>query len=147
MNANPLEILIQSAREKRDDQARALAEALGTARAAEDRLQLLENFRHEYEMKFRDRASLGLGVDAWRNYTLFAAQLDCAIEAQRGELNARRLAAEQRMATLTLAGRKLKSYETLNERRVTEARVASERREQKATDEHAARRARARIEP
>lgn len=147
MNPSPLDVLIQSARERRDGEARSLAEALGTARAAEDRLKLLEDFRHEYELKFRERATLGLGAEAWRNFALFAAQLDAAIEAQRGELAARRMAAEQRMGALAQAGRKLKSYETLHERRLAEARHADDRREQKATDEHAARRMRAQAEP
>lgn len=140
MPSAPLDVLLNSARVARDGEARMLAEALGNARAAEDRLQLLENFRHEYEMKFRERSSLGLGAEAWRNYALFTAQLDAAIEAQRGELNARRLAAEARRGSLAIAGRRLKSYETLHDRREEEARAALERREQKATDELAARR-------
>ena len=140
MPPTPLDILLQSASATRDGEARLLAEALGNARAAEDRLKLLDEFRHDYEMKFRERGALGFDGETWRNYRLFAAQLDAAIEAQRAELSARRVAAEARRGTLATAGRRLLSYETLRERRADEARTAQDRLEQKASVEGSMRR-------
>lgn len=135
---NALDVLTQTARLARDAEARRLAEDLGQARAAEERLQLLEHYRHDYEQRFRERGAAGFEAEAWRNYRHFLVQLDAAIEAQRSELSQRRVAAEARRGTYAVAGRKLRSWETLADRQVAEERRVMDRLEQKVSDEYSA---------
>lgn len=133
-----LDILVDTARTARDTEARKLADDLGQARAAEDRLELLERYRHDYELRFRERGAAGFEAESWRNYRHFLSQLDAAIEAQRAELNTRRLAAEARRGSMVVAGRRLRSYEALVERRDAEERRTLDRLEQKVSDEYSA---------
>jgi flagellar FliJ protein len=115
-----------------------LAEDLKNARASEERLQLLINFRHEYEGRFRGRSALGYSAEAWRNFRLFLAQLDDAVEAQRDELSTRRITADARKGAQATAGVRLKSYEGHAGRREEDWRAATDHRERKENDEIAA---------
>ena len=134
-----LDILLDAARRRCDGEASRLAEELARARAAEDRLALLERYRHDYEASLRSRAHLGLGVEAWRNYRTFLGQLDAALEAQRAELAARHEAAQARQGAWSAARQRVRSFERLSERRDGEVRRHLERREQAAQDEQARR--------
>lgn len=130
-----LDVLLEATRNARDSQARRLAEELDTARAAEDRLQLLERYRHDYEMGLRQRGVAGLDANAYRDYRLFLAQLDAAIEAQRSTLAARREKAEGQRAAYDRATLQVRRYERVAERREIEARTTAERGVQRADDE------------
>ena len=105
-----LDQLLDVARNAHEGEARMLAENLKNARAAEDRLVLLVNFRHDYEGRFRERAAVGFAPGEWRNFNVFLAQLNQAIDAQRAELATRRQAAEQRRAKYNMTGVRLRSY-------------------------------------
>jgi flagellar FliJ protein len=139
---NPLDVLLEAARLQRDGEAKRLAHDLADARAAEDRLVLLERYRHDYEMRLRERAALGLTGDEWRNYRLFLGQLDAAMQAQRDDLAARREAADSRRGAWSAARQRVRSFERLHERRESEQRTIDDRRTQAALDEQALRGAR-----
>lgn len=136
---SPLDVLLDAARLQQDGEARRLAADLAGARAAEERLALLQRYRHDYEMRLRERASLGLTGDEWRNYRLFLGQLDAAMQAQRDDLATRRLAADTRRDAWSAARQRVRSFERLSERRESERRASDERRVQAAHDEQALR--------
>ncbi|MBK6980947.1 MAG: flagellar export protein FliJ [Betaproteobacteria bacterium] len=137
----PLDILLDAARRQCDGEARRLAEDLAQARASEERLELLERYRHDYEMRLREKSSLGLTAEAWRNYRIFMGQLDVAMQAQRADIAGRKQASQARRDAWSAARQRVRTFERLVERRVEEARVAGDRRDQNASDEQAARRA------
>lgn len=138
--STPLDVLLDAARGKCDGTARRLAEELARARAAEDRLELLQRYRHDYEMNLRGRETLGLSMEEWRNYRAFMGQLDVAIEVQRSEIAARRHDADARRNAWSAARSRLRTFERLSDRREDERRLEGDRREQRQLDEQAARR-------
>ncbi len=131
----PLDILLDAARRQADGEARRLAEDLSQARAAEERLALLERYRHDYEMNLRSRASLGLTAEAWRNYRTFMGQIEVALAAQRAELAARREVADTRRDAWSVARQRVRTFERLSEKREEQVRHADDRKEQIALDE------------
>jgi len=116
-----------------------LGQLISGERQASQRLELLVQYRNEYQVQFLEAAARGLDPQRWRNYSQFLAKIDDAIEQARAQV----AAARQR----TAAGQKnwhdkrgkVKAFDTLAQR--FRARIAYEeaRNEQKTLDEHAAR--------
>jgi flagellar FliJ protein len=123
-----------------DEAARALGELIASQQEAKQRLELLQQYRDEYHQRFLDAAQTGIGRDAWHNYRGFLDRLDAAV-AQAKEMV---IASEQRTAAgqaewLDKRGR-VKAFDTLAERHRSRVVHAEMKQEQKAGDEHAARR-------
>lgn len=133
----PLETLIELAQNRMDEAARRLAKLLAGERADEQKLELLVNYRLEYQERFRTAAQAGLSPDAWRNFQSFLGKLDAAVEQQTQvvALSKERSAAGQQawMAERT----KSKAYDTLHKRVESREAAKEAKREQKAADEHA----------
>jgi len=136
-----LDVLIESSRNALDGETRRLAEELDRCRAAEDRLQLLERYRHDYESAFREKGAAGLTVGAWRDYRLFLGQLDAAILQQKRVLEERRVHADKRRETWSAADARVRKYSKVAERRGEEAKTVAGRAEQRLLDEMSFRRA------
>lgn len=132
--------LLDLAQTRTDDAARRLGELVAAERDVAQKLQMLEDYRREYNDRFVEAARSGLSPDAWRNYGAFIAKLDEAILAQRRIV-------EQSRAQTTLGQRqwldqrnKLKAFDTLSQRHQAGVARSEARQEQKMADEHAARR-------
>lgn len=134
-----LDILLEAARTAFDGESRRLGEELGRCRAAEERLALLERYRHDYEQSFRERGAAGLSMGAWSDYRLFLGQLDAAIAQQRRVLDERRGEAARRRESWSAADMRRRRYDRLAERRLEAARSEEQRAEQRLLDELAAR--------
>lgn len=136
----PLQPLLELSQLRLDQAARELGELIAGEHQASTRLALLVNYRDEYHGRFLAAAASGIGLGEWSNYTRFLARIDDAIvtAAQSVTLTQQR----------TLAGQqdwmgkhgKVRAFSTLADRH--QARLAGEeqRAEQKASDEHGARR-------
>lgn len=134
---NALEMLIELTQNRLDDAARNLGKLLASERADEQKLELLTNYRHEYQNKFMAAAQNGLSPDAWSNYQVFLSRLDEAVALQTRIVTQ----AKQR----SVAGQKVwmaertksKAYGTLQQRIESREAARESKREQKAADEHA----------
>jgi len=129
-----------------DEATRQLGKLIAGEQEANQRLELLVQYRAEYHTRFLAAASNGLGPDAWRNYQHFLGRLDQAIDQAR----AMAAASKQRTAVgqknwLDQRG-KVKAFDTLAQRHQTRVQLAEARHEQKQADEHAARRFGATVE-
>jgi flagellar FliJ protein len=134
-----LESLIEFARAQRDDALARFANSMSQARAVEDRLMLLTNYRNEYAASFAEIARSGLTADRLRNFRLFLDKLDLAIEQQGQAADSQsEQVAEQRTAWAGSETR-LQGYAMLQDRRLAVVRQKLRRDEQKGTDEHASR--------
>ena len=78
-----LQPLLDLAQTRTEDAARQLGELLAAERDVAQKLQMLEDYRREYNDRFVQAARDGLSPDAWRNYSAFIGRLDEAILAQR----------------------------------------------------------------
>lgn len=116
-----------------------LGQLISSEQQASERLELLIQYRNEYQAQFLAAASQGLDPQRWQNYRQFLGKIDEAIEQARAQA----AVARQR----TAAGQKnwhekrgkVKAFDTLAQR--FRARIAYEesRNQQKLLDEHAAR--------
>jgi flagellar FliJ protein len=105
---------------------------------AQRRLQELEGLRQEYRDRLVRSAGGGMHIHLMRDYHVFLARIEQAIRQQTEvvrEAHGRWEAAHK----LWLAERqKLKAYEVLAERHHKREAHRAERRDQRLTDEHAA---------
>lgn len=136
----PLQTLLDLSQMRLDDATRQLGELIAGEQEANQRLEILAQYRAEYQNRFMAAAQNGLGRDQWRNYQSFLARLDAAIDqARQGVALSRQRTAAGQQEWLHKRGQ-VKAYDTLAERHVDRLRHAEQRRDQKAQDEHAARR-------
>lgn len=133
----PLQPLLDLANNRMDGAARRLGELIAGETEDCRKLELLENYRAEYQQRFQEACRDGIGPDAWRNFSLFIGKLDDAIATQRMVVEqARERTALGQKAWLEQRN-KVKAFDTLSRRHAdTEARNET-RREQRVTDEHA----------
>lgn len=123
-----------------DEATRQLGKLIAGEQEASQRLELLVQYRDEYQTRFIAAAGNGLGPDAWRNYQHFLGRLDQAIDQARTMVTAskQRTAAGQKN-WLDKRG-KVRAFDTLAQRHQTRVAYSEARQEQKQSDEHAARR-------
>lgn len=119
--------------------ARALGESQQRLAAAESRLKDLQQYRQEYELNFRQRASKGQSVTALRDFQVFLARLDQAIQQQEQVTEAARGDVAGHTTRWQSAARQVKAVDSVVGRWQNEERRADDRREQKETDERAQR--------
>ena len=136
----PLQSLLDLSQLRLDEATRRLGELISGQQEAAQRLELLIQYRQEYQQRFLASAQTGIGRDAWHNYQAFLDRLDAAV-AQAREMM---VASEQRTAAgqqewLNKRGR-LKAFDTLAQRHQTREVYAEAKKEQKVFDEHSARR-------
>lgn len=137
--AFPLQSLLDLSQLRLDEATRKLGELIAGEQEASRRHGLLVQYREEYQARFVEAAKNGLGPREWQNYAAFLSRLDEAVgQAQ---------AAMQQTKARTMAGQrewlakqgKLKAFDTLSERHQSRLAYQDQRRDQKASDEHAAR--------
>lgn len=116
-----------------------LGQLIASERQDSQRLELIQQYRNEYQALFLEAAGKGLSPHAWHNYQKFLARLDEAVEQARTmtQMAKQRTAAGQKN-WLDKRG-KVKAFDTLAMRFQERIAYEASRHEQKLTDEHAAR--------
>jgi len=139
MNIEDLDILIELAQADSDEAVRQLGDTMSKRSSAEERLALLVRYREEYFAKFRESIKTGIHAEGWRNFQSFIGKLDRAIEQQREAVGSAHRDVTDSQAAVVREQRRLGSFDTLRDREVTKVEKRAAKREQTATDEHAAR--------
>jgi len=139
MNPAQLNTLLDLTRISRDAAAKRLAHLERQTQQAREHLQTLLGYSNDYAARLQARAGDELDPAAQSNQRAFLAKLRVALETQQREVASREQAAVAAQAELAACQRKLKSLETLTERRVQEELRQVARREQRQTDETAQR--------
>jgi flagellar FliJ protein len=133
--------LISLASIEADDAARRLGNAIRIGEESEHKLALLHQYRDEYAARFQAGMAAGLTAPGYRNFQLFLDKLDQAIAGQQQIVrDAARRVGEERKGWQE-SERKRKSYGTLADRAEQKEQKMELKRDQKLTDEHAARQA------
>jgi flagellar FliJ protein len=134
-----LDTLIELATKQSDDAAKRLGKAVRAGDDAQQKLQLLMQYRDDYAARLRSSAVTGLTASGYRNFQMFLDKLDDAIASQqRAVQDAQRRVNNERNAWQS-SERKRMSYDTLATRAMNAQLLKQARREQKQTDEFAAR--------
>lgn len=138
MKTFPLQSLLDLSNARMDDAARRLGELLSSAQEVEKTLELLIQYRDEYDNRFREAARQGMARDEWANYQSFLGRLDEAIAQQRAAVEAsRQRTADGQNAWLDTRNR-VKAFDALSQRHRATAVRAEARTEQRSQDEHSA---------
>ena len=136
--SNALQMLIELTQTRRDDAAKRLGELLANSHEQQDSLRLLEQYRFDYDKRFRSALTTGIGPDALRNYSVFLGRLDEAIVEQKRLLDeAQQYVADGRQAWVDQRNRKV-AFDTLADRQHQVVLRKENKAEQRLTDEHSA---------
>lgn len=133
----PLKPLVDYTQDQTDDAAKRLALLKAHWQAAEDKLQQLTLYRQEYQDRLAHSAQCGMSVSALRDYRAFLAKLDAAIAQQKDEVARCQGSWEQGKEAWLAQRRKLKAYQTLEQRHHTREARREAKQEQKEQDESA----------
>ncbi|MGY4830186.1 flagellar export protein FliJ [Sphaerotilaceae bacterium SBD11-9] len=131
--------LLSQAERERDDALAAMQRANEAHVAAQTQAEQLITYRSEYEARFREQFSRQNSIDILQCYQGFSARLGQAIDQQHQIAAHAALRLEQAREALRAQEMRVASVRKLLERRVQELRLAADRRDQKQTDEFAAR--------
>lgn len=132
-----LQVLRDLAQRHTDAAARDLGLLHAQGQDLERQLQLLQQYREDYQARFRESLQRGMDPTGWRNFQEFMNRLDAAIAEQHEALahSSHRIQAGQ--AEWRAQQRKLKSYDTLTQRHVRSEARRTGKLEQREQDEHA----------
>lgn len=137
MDESVLRVLIERARERRDEAAGRAADARRERDAAATTLRTLTDYRDESLARGPVRVGVAVGVAQLGAAVQFDARLVTAIRHQHLQHGERRVVADARDAALLERQRRLKALETLEARRAQQVARDTARREQRALDEYA----------
>lgn len=136
-----LEFLIELAHTESDAAAAGLGKALRLGEDGTNKLGMLTRYRDDYVRNFQNGMAAGVTASSYRHYQSFLAKLDQAISGQQAIVTGLEKKIAQERSAWQESERKRNSYQMLVDRAIQKDHKAALHREQKSTDEHAARQA------
>ncbi len=134
-----LQTVLELMQSRSDEATQRLARLIAAERDAQNKLLMLQQYRDEYSIRFRQAAQDGLGQPEWRNYQEFMNRLDQAIDQQRQNVLVQQGCTAAGQTAWQQQRTRLKAFDALADRhRASEVR-SELRQEQKAQDEFATR--------
>jgi flagellar FliJ protein len=125
--------------ERRDTLGMRLAEAATVRDAARQKLEMLLDYRNEYDSRLAQNTNDGIDAEKLRSYRTFLANLERAIDQQSQLLAAAQQRVAEAQALWRGEQRQVESFRILDQRQQAEVARAAGRIEQKLTDELASR--------
>jgi flagellar FliJ protein len=135
----PLDTLIDLARTRTDDAARRLGALQNAQLSASQKLEMLLQYREDYHVQLQAQMEQGLTTGQWLNYREFLGTLDGAIAQQRAIAEQAAARLDHGRSEWQHQKRRLNSFDTLAERVRQQELMAQAKREQRDSDERAAR--------
>ncbi|MDR1708298.1 MAG: flagellar export protein FliJ [Candidatus Accumulibacter sp.] len=135
----PLQTILELMQTRADEATQELARLIASEKDAKAKLDLLLGYRDEYSARFRQAALNGLTQIEWQNYRHFMDRLDEAIAQQRETVAAQERNTAAGQEQWREQRKKLKAFDTLQHRYYATETAKENKREQKLTDEFAAR--------
>ena len=136
-----LHTLIELANKESDEAAKRLGAALRGSEDAEQKLELLEQYRNDYAERCQSNLANGISTTHFNNFQVFMQKLDHAIAGQQKVVSDAQARTMQARAAWIACEQKKMSFVTLANRASKENMRREHGRDQKQNDEHAARRA------
>ncbi|MCC6916480.1 flagellar export protein FliJ [Nitrosomonas sp.] len=133
-----LKLLLDHAHRQTDDAAINLGKLNLKQQEAEKTLQLLVEYRENYQTQFLESAGNGISPVEWRNFKAFISKLDTAIHAQQKLVAMTQQHTEAGNMQYHAHRKKLKSYDTLSQRAKLRHQSCLQKQEQGRLDEHTA---------
>lgn len=138
-NINGLHTLKGLAEKDVENAALYLGKMRTGCQQAQEQLDMLLSYQHEYRNSLKQTLSEGIASTRWQNYQQFIQTLEKAIEQHRQQLALWCDKVEQAVNFWCEKKQRLRSWQTLEERQNHAALLAENRLDQKRTDEFAQR--------
>ena len=103
---------------------------------AQQKLDMLREYRKDYQNRLQEATQSGMDHAGLRNFQQFINKLDEAINQQIKAVEKSKLSTQTGRDEFSITQRKLKSFDTLQQRHIETQREANGKLEQKAQDEH-----------
>lgn len=139
-NISALNTLIDLANKDSDEAAKRLGIALRVSEEADQKLELLLQYRNDYALRCQTSLETGISTTHFNNFQVFMQKLDQAVSGQQKVVNDAKDRAEQARKAWVICEQKKMSFVTLAGRANQESARRELWRDQKQNDEHAARR-------
>lgn len=131
--------LKELAEDRRDAGGARLAEAVALRDTARQKLEMLVDYRSDYDLRLAQSATGGIDAEKLRSYRQFLVNLQRAIDQQTEVLVQAQQRVAQAQAQWRAEQRQVDSFRILDERRAAAETREANRLEQKLTDELASR--------
>ncbi len=135
----PLATLIELAQNKTDEATRRLGELQNAHNSASEKLEMLLQYRQDYLQQLEVQVRDGVNCSQLRNFQQFISTLDSAIEQQRALTHQADAQLGHGRSSWQHSKRRLSSFDTLADRVRQQQLLASNKREQRDSDERSAR--------
>ena len=138
-NPSALDTLIDLANKETDEAAKLLGAALGAGEEADQKLDLLTQYRDDYAARCQSSLATGISTTHFNNFQAFMQKLDHAIAGQQKVVSDAKQRIAQARAAWQACEQKKMSFVTLASRASKESTRRELWLDQKQNDEHAAR--------
>lgn len=136
---NPLFAVLSHSEEARDEALGEFEKARQNVESAKAQLQSLHDFRQQYQVRWQEQFSRSGGVEIMRCYNEFMARMTEAETEQQRRVEHVKTVQERCRLELVERERRVAAVSLLMQKREQEHQRKENRRDQKATDELAAR--------
>ncbi len=134
-----LQPLVDLAHQANDAATQKLGQLNQHQQSAQQKLDALQQYRHDYQMQFQQAVQQGMEPTDLRNFQDFINRLDQAIRQQQQVIENTKTNVQTGRHELIDSTRKMRSFDTLAQRHVeTEIKVAA-KQEQRIQDEQTGR--------
>ncbi len=134
-----LQPLVHLAQQKNDAATKKLGQLNQQHQTAQEKLDALQQYRKDYQVKFQEEAKAGMSPVDMKNFQDFIGRLDQAIRQQTSVIDKTKAGVQTGRSELMDTTRKMKSFDTLAQRHVEAEKKIEAKSEQKIQDEHTGR--------
>lgn len=131
-----LQSVMNLAQHQNDSATRRLGQLNKQQQGAQQQLEALRQYRRDYQARLQESAQDGMDHAELRNFQEFINKLDEAIAQQIQVVEQSKVSTQAGRGEFDSTRRKLKSFDTLQQRHINEQIKAAEKAEQKSLDEH-----------
>jgi flagellar FliJ protein len=134
-----LQPLLNLAQIKNDTATRQLGQLNKQQHDAQAQLEILQQYRKDYQTRMQEASQNAIDPALLRNFQEFINKLDLAIAQQIKAVEQSKLSTQMGRGEFSNTQRKLKSFDTLQQRHIETQNKAEAKLEQRAMDEHTGR--------
>ena len=134
-----LQPLMNLAQHQNDSATRNLGKLNKQQQSAQEKLETLQQYRRDYQTRLQESTQTGMNPVELRNFQEFINKLDEAISQQLKAVEQSKISTQIGRGEFDTTQRKLKSFDTLQQRHIEEQKKVADKSEQKALDEHTGR--------
>jgi flagellar FliJ protein len=134
-----LQPLMNLAQHQNDAATRKLGQLNKLQQDAQEKLAALQQYRKDYQTRLHEAAQNGMGPTELRNFQMFINKLDEAINQQLRNVQQSQASTQIGRGVFDSTQRKLKSFDTLQQRHFDAQNKIAAKQEQKTLDEHTGR--------